>query len=76
MALVKDALKTQIIQGLQNIHPNKDDPNGAINAFADVISNAVDAFVRSAVVTVQPGQEVTTPAGPGATSSPGTGSLS
>lgn len=76
MALVKDALKTQIIQGLQNIHPNKDDPNGAINAFAEVIASAVDTFVKTATVTVQPGQAVTTPAGPGSTSSPGTGSLS
>ena len=76
MALVKDTLKTQIVQGLKNINPDKDDPNGAINAFADVIANAVDAFVKSATVTVQPGQTVTTPAGPGSTTTPGTGSLS
>lgn len=76
MALVKETLKTQIIQGLKNIYPDKDNPDGAINAFADVIANAVDTFVKSATVTVQPGQAVTTPAGTGSTTTPGTGSLS
>jgi len=76
MALVKDALKQQIIIGLQNITPDKDDPNGAINAFAEVISTAVDTFIKTATVTIQPGQAVTTPAGPGSTTSPGVGSLS
>ena len=80
MPLVKATLKSQIVQGLKNIHPNENDPDGAINAFADAIANAVDAYVKSATVTVNAGIPVTTAGSPtaqtGATTGPGTGSLS
>ena len=44
--------------------------------YADRMAAMIGDFVRSATVTVDAGIAVSTPAGPGATSSPGTGRLS
>jgi hypothetical protein len=41
-----------------------------IPVLAKVIADEVTTYIKSATIIVQPGQVVTTPAGPGATSSP------
>jgi hypothetical protein len=42
----------------------------AAKVFASIATPAIDAYIKSATIIIQPGQVVTTPAGPGATSSP------
>ena len=42
----------------------------AAKTFASLATPAIDAYIKSATITVPPGQVVATPAGPGATSSP------
>lgn len=76
MALVPNTFKSQLKTALKNIQCNPDDPDAAIDAFCDAFVNSIDAYIKSATVTVQPGQAVTTPSGPGSTTTPGTGSLS
>jgi hypothetical protein len=39
-------------------------------AFAKIAAPAIDAYIRSATIVVPAGQVVTTPAGPGTTTSP------
>lgn len=50
-------------------------PASVIQDLAKEIADAVDLYVKGIIVTVtvQPGQVVTTPTGPGATSTPGIG---
>ncbi|MCB1201357.1 MAG: hypothetical protein KDK41_11990 [Leptospiraceae bacterium] len=43
---------------------------------AQQLADAIDTFVKTGTVTVDPGIAVTTPVGPGATSAPGIGSIS
>jgi hypothetical protein len=49
-------------------------------AFANLVATAIDAYIKTATVTVNPGQAVATTgsatAQTGSTTSPGTGSLS
>lgn len=76
MALVPQTLKTQLKTALNAIHCDPDNPDAALDAFCGALANSIDAYIKSATITVQPGQVVTTPSGPGSTTSPGTGSLS
>lgn len=76
MALVPNTFKSQLKTALKNIQCDPNNPDAAIDAFCDAFVNSIDAYIKSATVTVQPGQAVTTPAGPGSTTTPGTGSLS
>lgn len=76
MALNKEALKSDLKTRISAIKVTNDNPDGAIDALCSALSDAIDTYVKTATVTVQPGQTVTTPAGPGSTSSQGTGSLS
>ena len=46
------------------------------NAIATAVAEGVDVWIKTATVTVQPGIPVTTSAGAGATSGPGTGTIS
>lgn len=46
------------------------------NAIATAVAEGVDIWIKTATVTVQPGIPVTTSAGAGATSGPGTGTIS
>jgi len=72
MALVQAALKTNLLtlfNLMKTIEMSEAD-------YADRLATIITDHIKTATVTVQPGQAVTTPAGPGSTSSPGTGSLS
>ena len=80
MALVPNTFKSQLKTALKNIQCDPDDPDAAIDAFCDAFVNSIDAYIKSATVTVQPGITVSTAGSPtaqtGATTSTGTGSLS
>lgn len=77
---LRATLKSKIKEALDAPISNKSDSEKVKQDFADSIANAVadgvDAWIKTATVTVQPGIAVTTPAGPGATSAPGTGTIS
>lgn len=76
MALVKPTLKAQIRDAFNAQRSNTDDPEGALTDLADKLTNAIDAYIKSATITVQPGIPVTTAgsatAQTGATTGPGT----
>ena len=80
MALVPQTLKQQLKTALSTIHCDPDNADGAIDAFCDALSQCIDTYVRSAVVTVNPGIPVETAGSPtaqkGATTGQGIGSLS
>lgn len=77
---LRATLKSKIKEALDAPISNESDSEKVKQDFADSIANAVadgvDAWIKTATVTVQPGITVTTPAGPGATSAPGTGTIS
>ena len=71
MALDKAALKAALVVAFTN-----EDYNTTIEQQAEKIANAIDAYVRAAVVTINAGIPVTTAASTGSTTAPGTGGLS
>lgn len=77
MALVKSVLEQGILAIMQEMK-EIDDPEGADELFAEKLATLIDGYIRTATVTVSPGQIVqTVPAtGTGATTTPGTGVLS
>lgn len=77
---LKVTLTEKIIEALNAPISEKSDSNAVKNAFATAVASAVaegvDVWIKTATVTVQPGIPVTTSAGGGATSGPGTGTIS
>lgn len=77
MALVKEILKQDIKTGLEKI--KADDGVDIPGKMAEVISEAVDKYIKTATVTVSAGIPVSTAgtaaAQTGATTGPGTGTL-
>jgi hypothetical protein len=76
MALAIPSLQQQLVAAFKKQLTDKTSkPEVVIEILALDIATAVDAYIRTATVTVtgvtQPGQIVATPAGPGATASVG-----
>ena len=72
MALVEVSLKSDLLSLFTAM---KAAPMSEAD-YAAKLAKIINDHVKTAAVTVNPGIAVTTPAGPGATSAPGTGSLS
>jgi hypothetical protein len=72
MALAQPALKANLLT-LFNLMKQSEMSE---EQYADNLSTIITNYIKTATVTVQPGQAVATPSGPGSTSAPGTGSLS
>jgi len=72
MALVEATLRAN----LKNLFDAMKDSPMTEDDFAGRMSRIINDHIRTATVTVMPGIAVATPAGPGATTAPGTGSLS
>lgn len=77
---LRTTLKQKIKEALDAPISNESDSEKVKQDFADSIANAVadgvDAWIKTATVTVQPGIPVTTSAGAGTTTGPGTGTIS
>lgn len=77
---LRATLKSKIKEALDAPISNESDSEKVKQDFADSIANAVadgvDAWIKTATVTVQPGIPVSTSGGAGATSGPGTGTIS
>lgn len=84
MALATEALKVALEKDILDIlnspisekSSDAEVKNNFAKKLAEAIGNRMEAWIKTGIVTVQPGIAVTTPAGPGATSAPGTGSIS
>ena len=76
MPLIPSVFKSQLKTALKSIQCDPENADAAIDAFCDAFVNSIDTYIKSATITIQPGQVVTTPSGPGATTTPGTGNLS
>jgi hypothetical protein len=73
MPLDKNTLKTEIKAILSDMENKEVDSK---EEFAQRLSDAIEAFVKSGTVTVATGIPVTTSSGSGSTSGEGTGSIS
>lgn len=77
---LRATLKSKIKEALDAPISNESDSEKVKQDFADSIANAVadgvDAWIKTATVTVQPGIPVTTSTGAGTTTGPGTGTIS
>lgn len=73
MPLDKNTLKTEIKAILSDMENKETDSK---DEFAQRLSEAIDAFVKSATVTIASGIPVTTSGGSGSTSEQGTGTIS
>jgi hypothetical protein len=81
---LRTTLKTKIKEAFDAPIDEKSDSNKVkqdlANAIADAIADGVDAWIKTATVTVQAGIAVATAGSPtaqtGATTSPGTGTIS
>jgi hypothetical protein len=77
---LRTTLKQKIKEALDAPISNESDSEKVKQDFADSIANAVadgvDAWIKTATVTVQPGIPVTTSTGAGTTTGPGTGTIS
>jgi len=71
MAMSEDALKNALLAlyNLTRVSPMSEEE------FAEFMAGIITAHIRTATVTVNAGIPVGTPAGPGSTTAPGTGSL-
>jgi NAD kinase len=72
MALVEASLKSSLLDLFyaMNAAPMNEEK------YADNLAKIINDHIKTATVTVASGIAVSTPAGPGATSAPGTGGLS
>lgn len=77
---LRTTLKQKIKEALDAPISNESDSEKVKQDFADSIANAVadgvDAWIKTATVTVQPGIPVTTFTGAGTTTGPGIGTIS
>lgn len=80
MALIPNNLKTSLKSAISAIQCDPDNADAALDAFCEALANSIDAYIKTATVTVSPGIPVTTAGSPttqtGATTGPGTGTLS
>ena len=77
MPLVKSTLEVGILALLEEMSNRTEDPAQARQDFASDLATLIDTYIKTATVTVLPGQVVqVAPSGTGSTTSPGTGSLS
>jgi hypothetical protein len=80
MALNKSTLETAIKAAFQTEQTEEGDANTSLDNIASKLATAIDAFVRTATVTVAAGIPVSTAgsaaAQTGATTGPGTGTVS
>ena len=79
MPLVKPLLEAQILDGFQKMSNSETSMESAHRKLAADLATAIDSYIKSATVTVPPGQLVTgvSPAGPitGATTAPGVATI-
>ena len=73
MPLVKATLKSGIQALLTEMRTKEEN---ADEYFADQMATLIDTYIKSATVTVVAGIPVTTSTGAGATTAPGTGTIS
>jgi hypothetical protein len=80
MPLVPNNLKTSLKSAISAIQCDPDNADAALDAFCGALANSIDAYIKTATVTVNPGIPVATAGSPaaqtGATTGPGTGTLS
>jgi len=80
MALVQATLKTQIEAAFNAQSGKTENPEAAISDLANRLATAIDAYIRSATVTVSAGIPVSTAGSPtaqtGTTTAPGVGQIS
>ena len=82
MALALPTLITTIQNVLASQSPPPADPVALANlkatqlTLATGLATAIDAYIRTATITVSPGIVISTPAGPGASVGPGVGIIS
>jgi hypothetical protein len=80
MALVKSILKQKIKAALDKQKAAESDPAASADSLAQDLTDAIDAYIKSATVTVAPGIPVATAgsssAQTGATNGPGQGTIS
>jgi len=76
MPLVKSVLEAQILAAFQQMSNSQGDMVTAQRQLASLLATAIDSYIKTATITVPPGQVVTgaSPAGPitGATTTPTT----
>jgi len=72
MAMSEPALRSSLLSLFREM---RDAPMSE-ETYAALLAQIITVHVRTATVTVNPGIPVATPAGPGSTNGPGTGSLS
>lgn len=73
MAIVNETIKAEI-NALIEQTKSQEQPE-AQQAFAQGLADIIENAIKSATVTVEPGIAVSTSGGAGATTAPGTGSL-
>jgi hypothetical protein len=80
MPLIKPVLELQILAAFQKMSNSETDMAQAQQDLAKDLATAIDAYIKSATVIVNPGQAVTGTAGPtpvvASTVSPGTAIIS
>jgi hypothetical protein len=80
MALVQATLKAGIEAAFKAQDSKTDNPDAALGDLADMLASAIESFVKSGTVTVAAGIAVSTAgtaaAQTGATTAPGTGTIS
>jgi len=74
MAIVNENIRKEILALLNSTKSLKQAE--AAEEFAQKLANTIEAALKSATVTIQPGIPVSTPSGPGVTTGSGNGSLS
>jgi len=77
MALVKSTLEVQILALLSDMYSRTENPEQAHADFANLLATAIDTYIKTATVIVNPGQgvQVAPITGTGSTITPGSGSL-
>ena len=80
MALVVNNLKNSLKIAISSIQCDPNNADAAIDAFCSALATSIDAYIKSATVTVASGIPVATAgsaaAQTGATTAPGTGTIS
>lgn len=73
MPLIKKKLESQLLIALKELSINSEKSiDDAQKKLAKDLASIIDGYIRSANITIQPGQIVTTSAGAGIVSSPST----
>jgi hypothetical protein len=77
---LKKTLESKIKEALDAPIDNESDSNSVKQKLAQSLSEAIadsmETWIKTATITVQPGQVVTTPVGPGSVTTPGTATIS